>query len=77
MQEYLVAVFESADVVYGGLHGSGAKIGNTAYESVSACAINEVVLDVAGSSFAFSVSPVAKVLMRARAFSMFVMLISF
>lgn len=49
LQKYLVSVLESADVIDSSLNGSGCKIGNAAYESVSACAISEVVLNVAGS----------------------------
>lgn len=47
LQEDLVAIFESADVVHGGLHRSGSEVLDRADESVAAGAVCEVVLDVA------------------------------
>ena len=49
LQEHLVAILECTNVIDSSLNGSGCKIGNAAYKSVSACAISEVVLNVAGS----------------------------
>ena len=49
LQEHLVAILECTNVIDSSLNGSGCKIGNAAYKIVSACAISEVVLNVAGS----------------------------
>src|SRR3712207_1702330 len=49
LQEYLVSVLESADVIDCGLYGSRCKVSNAAHESLSARAIGEVVLNVVGS----------------------------
>ena len=47
LQEDLVAILKSTDVVDSGLHGSRSKPCNTAYKGVTAGAVSEVVLDVA------------------------------
>ena len=49
LQKHLVAVLERTDVVDGGFHRSGAKVGNAADKSVRTGTIGEVMLDVAGS----------------------------
>lgn len=49
LQEHLIAIFESADIVDGGLHGSSPEVGNTPDKGISAGSVGEVVLDIAGS----------------------------
>ena len=49
LQEDLVSILKSTDVIDGGLYGSACEVGNAAYECVRAGAIGEVMLNVAGS----------------------------
>ena len=46
LQENLVSVLKSTDIIYHGLYRSGCKISNRADKGVTSCAIGEIVLDV-------------------------------
>ena len=43
LQEHLVAILKSADVVDCSLYGSGSKISNAAHEGIAACAVSKIV----------------------------------
>ena len=47
LQEHLVAVLKSTDVVHSGFHISGCKIFYGADESIRTSAVGQIVLDVA------------------------------